>query len=128
LAAAKETVAMLPARCYTRIVIQQTQRPVARHTAAGFSLLELFLMAVIIFIPFTFSISPRSKSHQDKASAECRNHRQNICAALRTFSGENHNRFGGNFLFCAGNVRTTPARTAFPLPQGTDVILLNPKP
>jgi hypothetical protein len=87
LAAAKETVAMLPARCYTRIVIQQTQRPVARHTAAGFSLLELFLVAVIIFIPFTFSISPRSKSHQDKAPAECRNHRQNICAALRTFPG-----------------------------------------
>ena len=42
--------------------------------------------------------------------------------------GNNHNRFGGNFLFCDGNVQTTPARLAFPLPQATNVILLNPKP
>ena len=89
LAAAKETVATLLARCYTRIVIQHTQRPVARFSAAGFSLLELFLVAVIIFILFTLSISPRSKSHQEKALAECQNHLQNIYAALRTFSGDN---------------------------------------
>ena len=226
LAAGKETVATVLARCYTRIVIQQTQRPAARHSVAGFSLLELFLVAVIIFILFTLSISPRSKSHQEKALAECQNHLQNIYAALRTFSGDNHaalpavsgaetseaplsllvpkfttgseyficpggqdqplpdarpfadrkisyayymgrtlqdgsdaplvsdaqvdtapktpgqtvfspdgkkpgnnhNRFGGNFLFCDGNVQNTPARLAFPLPQGTNVILLNPKP
>jgi prepilin-type processing-associated H-X9-DG protein len=42
--------------------------------------------------------------------------------------GNNHNKFGGNFLFCDGNVQTTPARLAFPLPQATNVILLNPKP
>jgi len=117
LAAAKETVATLPARCYTRIVIQQTQRPVARHTAAGFSLLELFLMAVIIFIPFTLSISPRSKSHQDKAPAECRNHRQNICAGLRTFSGDDHNRFGGNFFATATSGSRRPGRP-FPCRKG----------
>ena len=42
--------------------------------------------------------------------------------------GNNHNKFGGNFLFCDGNVQNTPARLAFPLPPATNVVLLNPKP
>ena len=218
----KETVATLWVRCYTRIVIEQTRRPVARFSTAGFSLLELFLVAVIIFIVFTLFISAGSKSGQEKRLAACQSNLQNIYAALRTFSqdnngalpavpgaqtsearperrtcpaefficpggrdkplpdaqpfadrkisyayylgrtledgsdaplvsdaqvdtasktqgqivfspdgkkpGNNHNKFGGNFLFCDGNVQTTPARLAFPLPQATNVILLNPKP
>ena len=222
----KETVATLWVRCYTRIVIEQTRRPVARFSTAGFSLLELFLVAVIIFIVFTLFISAGSKSGQEKRLAACQSNLQNIYAALRTFSqdnngalpavpgaqtseaplsllvpkyttgsefficpggrdkplpdaqpfadrkisyayylgrtledgsdaplvsdaqvdtasktqgqivfspdgkkpGNNHNKFGGNFLFCDGNVQPTPARLAFPLPQATNVILLNPKP
>ena len=42
--------------------------------------------------------------------------------------GSNHNKFGGNVLFCDGNVKNTPARLAFPLPLATNVVLLNPKP
>ena len=42
--------------------------------------------------------------------------------------GNNHNKYGGNILFCDGNVQNTPARLAFPLPLGTNVVLLNPKP
>ena len=42
--------------------------------------------------------------------------------------GNNHNKFGGNFLFCDGNVQYTPARLAFALPPATNVVLLNPKP
>ena len=207
-------------------MIPQSHKPVVGFSAAGFSLLELFLVVVIIFILFTLSISPRSKSHQERALAECQSHLQNIYVALKTFSadhqaalpavpgaetseaplsllvpkyttgsefficpgspdkslpearpfadrkisyayymgrtlaegpeaplvsdaqvdsspkttgqtvfspdgkkpGNNHNRFGGNFLFCDGNVQTTPSRLAFPLPQTTNVILLNPKP
>ena len=42
--------------------------------------------------------------------------------------GNNHNKFGGNVLFCDGNVQYTPSRLAFPLPLATNVVLLNPKP
>ena len=42
--------------------------------------------------------------------------------------GNNHNKFGGNFLFCDGNVQSTPAVLTFALPPATNVILLNPKP
>jgi prepilin-type processing-associated H-X9-DG protein len=40
----------------------------------------------------------------------------------------NHRKYGGNFLFCDGNVRYTPAVLTFALPPATNVILLNPKP
>ena len=40
----------------------------------------------------------------------------------------NHYQFGGNVLFCDGNVLYTSSRLAFPLPLGTNVVLLNPKP
>ena len=222
----KETVATWLARCYTRIVTKPSKRPVARFSTAGFSLLELFLVAVILFIVFTLFISAGSKSGQEKRLAACQVNLQNIYAALRTFSqdnngalpavpgaqtseaplsllvpkyttgsefficpggrdkplpdaqpfadrkisyayylgrtledgsaaplvsdaqvdtapktpgqmvfspdgkkpGNNHNKFGGNFLFCDGNVQTTPPRLAFPLSPATNVILLNPKP
>lgn len=42
--------------------------------------------------------------------------------------GNNHRKFGGNFLFCDGNVQYTPAVLTFALPPATNVILLNPKP
>jgi prepilin-type processing-associated H-X9-DG protein len=42
--------------------------------------------------------------------------------------GNNHHKFGGNFLFCDGNVQYTPAQLAFALPAATNVVLLNPKP
>ena len=42
--------------------------------------------------------------------------------------GNNHNKFGGNVLFCDGNVQFTPPRLAFPLPLATNGDLLNPKP
>jgi len=88
--AVKETVATLLARCYTRIVIEQTRSPVARFSAAGFSLLELFLVVVIIFILFTLFLSSGSKSYQEKKLTECQGHLQNIYAALRTFSQDNN--------------------------------------
>ena len=42
--------------------------------------------------------------------------------------GNNHNKFGGNFLFGDGNVQFSPARLTLTLPSATNVILLNPKP
>jgi prepilin-type N-terminal cleavage/methylation domain-containing protein/prepilin-type processing-associated H-X9-DG protein len=42
--------------------------------------------------------------------------------------GNNHNRFGGNVMFCDGNVQRSPAHSAFTLTNGPNVVLLNPKP
>lgn len=40
--------------------------------------------------------------------------------------GNNHHRFGGNFLFCDGHVESSPAKAAFALPLTNGVVLLNP--
>jgi prepilin-type N-terminal cleavage/methylation domain-containing protein/prepilin-type processing-associated H-X9-DG protein len=42
--------------------------------------------------------------------------------------GNNHNRYGGNFLFCDGAIEASPAKSAFNLSPPTNVILLNPRP
>lgn len=57
-----------------------------RCSTAGFSILELFLVAVIIFILFTLYLSSGSKSAQEKRLAECQVNLQTMYAAFRTFS------------------------------------------
>jgi prepilin-type N-terminal cleavage/methylation domain-containing protein len=42
--------------------------------------------------------------------------------------GNNHHKYGGTFLFCDGDMKSSPATTAIALPLGTNVVLLNPKP
>jgi len=42
--------------------------------------------------------------------------------------GNNHNKFGGNVMFCDGNVQTSPALAAFNLTNAPNIVLLNPKP
>ncbi len=42
--------------------------------------------------------------------------------------GNNHNKYGGNVMFCDGNVQSSPAQSAFSLTNGPGVVLLNPKP
>jgi prepilin-type processing-associated H-X9-DG protein len=42
--------------------------------------------------------------------------------------GNNHNKFGGNVMFCDGSVRSTPARAAFDLTNAPNIVLLNPNP
>jgi len=222
----KEKVATFPAGCYIPTVILSFQKPVGRSSIAGVSILELFLVMVIIFILFTLYLSSGSKSAQEKRLAACQANLQSIYPALSTFAqdnngglpavpgatnaeaplsllvpkyttgtefficpggedkplpgaqpfadkkisyayymgraladgggaplmsdaqvntlpkttgqlvfsldgkkpGNNHNKFGGNILFCDGNVQYTPAVLTFALPLATNVILLNPKP
>jgi len=40
--------------------------------------------------------------------------------------GNNHRKYGGNFLFCDGHVELSPAAAAFPLPLTNGEVLLNP--
>jgi prepilin-type N-terminal cleavage/methylation domain-containing protein/prepilin-type processing-associated H-X9-DG protein len=42
--------------------------------------------------------------------------------------GNNHHKYGGNFLFCDGSVQSSPPLAAFSLVFSNDVVLLNPKP
>ncbi|MGA2246508.1 MAG: type II secretion system protein [Verrucomicrobiota bacterium] len=42
--------------------------------------------------------------------------------------GNNHHKFGGNFLLCDGSVEFCPAQLTFSLAQEPGVVLLNPKP
>lgn len=42
--------------------------------------------------------------------------------------GNNHNKYGGNIMFCDGSVQTSPAQSAFNLTNAPNVTLLNPKP
>lgn len=42
--------------------------------------------------------------------------------------GNNHNKYGGNVMFCDGNVQSSPPASAFTLTNGPGVVLLNPRP
>ena len=42
--------------------------------------------------------------------------------------GNNHDKFGGNVMFCDGSVRSSPAIAAFDLTNAPNVTLLNPAP
>lgn len=42
--------------------------------------------------------------------------------------GNNHNKYGGNFLFCDGSIQASPAKSDFNLSTTAPVVLLNPKP
>jgi len=42
--------------------------------------------------------------------------------------GNNHHKYGGTFLFCDGDMKSSPPAAAISLPLGTNVVLLNPKP
>ena len=42
--------------------------------------------------------------------------------------GNNHHKYGGNFLLGDGSVQDSPAQLTFPLPAAPGVALLNPKP
>jgi prepilin-type processing-associated H-X9-DG protein len=42
--------------------------------------------------------------------------------------GNNHKKFGGNFLFCDGHVQSTAASVPFALDIPGGIVLLNPKP
>jgi prepilin-type processing-associated H-X9-DG protein len=42
--------------------------------------------------------------------------------------GANHNKFGGNVLFCDGNLQSSPPLAAFDLTNAPNIVLLNPKP
>ena len=53
---------------------------------------------------------------------------QNIFSTTGKPPGNNHEKSGGNVLFCDGHAEFTGPKAAFALPLGEGVALLNPKP
>jgi prepilin-type processing-associated H-X9-DG protein len=53
---------------------------------------------------------------------------QNLFSSDGKPPGNNHEKSGGNVLFCDGRAEYSPAKAAFELPLGDGVTLLNPKP
>ena len=42
--------------------------------------------------------------------------------------GNNHDKYGGNVMFCDGNVQSSPPASAFNLTNAPGIVLLNPRP
>jgi len=42
--------------------------------------------------------------------------------------GNNHHKYGGNFLFGDGSMQMTPPLIPFPLATNAGVVILNPRP
>jgi prepilin-type processing-associated H-X9-DG protein/prepilin-type N-terminal cleavage/methylation domain-containing protein len=53
---------------------------------------------------------------------------QNLFSSDGKPPGNNHEKNGGNFLFCDGHAEASAAKAAFALPLNDGVVLLNPKP
>jgi prepilin-type N-terminal cleavage/methylation domain-containing protein len=53
---------------------------------------------------------------------------QNVFSSTGKPPGNNHHKYGGNFLFCDGRLELTPTRPPFSLVLTQGVVLLNPKP
>jgi prepilin-type N-terminal cleavage/methylation domain-containing protein/prepilin-type processing-associated H-X9-DG protein len=67
-------------------------------------------------------LSDRQVDTQPKRAGEI------IFSANGKSPGNNHHKYGGNFLFADGSVQSSPAELAFPLVFAPGVVLLNPKP
>lgn len=65
-------------------------------------------------------ISDRQINTESKATND------NVFSSTGKAPGNNHHKYGGNFLFCDGHLESSPPRAAFPLVLTQGVVLLNP--
>lgn len=72
--------------------------------------------------PQAFLMSDRQVDTQPKVAGEY------VFSPNGKSPGNNHHKYGGNFLLGDGSVLDSPARLTFSLPATPGVVLLNPKP
>jgi prepilin-type N-terminal cleavage/methylation domain-containing protein/prepilin-type processing-associated H-X9-DG protein len=70
------------------------------------------------------SIEPLLSDQQ--VNTQSKTNGQLVFSATGKPPGNNHHKYGGNFLFCDGRVEESPASAAFPLVLKSHVVLLNP--
>lgn len=85
-------------------------------------------------ISYAYYMGRRSADAEEVLMSDKQVDTQSKTAGQNAFSttgkppGNNHHKFGGNFLFCDGHTELTPARAPFSLGLTQGVVLLNPKP
>ena len=72
--------------------------------------------------PQAFLMSDRQVDTQPKVAGDY------VFSPKGRSPGNNHHKYGGNFLLCDGSVQDSPALLTFSLPAEPGIVLLNPKP
>lgn len=85
-------------------------------------------------ISYAYFMGRRSSDLQEALMSDKQVDTQPKIAGQTVFSttgkppGNNHHKYGGNFLFCDGRTEFSPSEAPFSLVFKQDVVLLNPKP
>ena len=69
-----------------------------------------------------------ARGHAKKVNAEPKRAGEIVFSMNGKPPGNNHHKYGGNFLMCDGSVQFSPAQLTFSLAGAPGVVLLNPKP
>jgi prepilin-type N-terminal cleavage/methylation domain-containing protein len=89
---------------------------------AGHRISYAYFMGRRLDAPKGFLMSDRQVDTQPKVVGEY------VFSPNGRSPGNNHHKYGGNFLLCDGSVQDSPALLTFSLPAEPGVVLLNPKP
>jgi prepilin-type N-terminal cleavage/methylation domain-containing protein len=91
--------------------------PLAKHKIS-----YAYFMGRRLDTPQAFLMSDRQVDTQPKVVGEY------VFSSNGRSPGNNHHKYGGNFLLCDGSVQDSPALLTFSLPAEPGIVLLNPKP
>jgi len=81
-----------------------------------------YYMGLQLDTPQSVLMSDRQVDTQPKVAGEF------VFSTTGKSPGNNHHKYGGNFLFCDGSVQPSTAQLTFSLAATQGVVLLNPKP
>src|SRR5436190_817585 len=113
-----------------------------KRGARAFTLLEMLVTIVLIIIMFVMLYGHGASGQQLARKRKCQKNLQDLHVALQIYAterdglfsldgkkpGNNHHKYGGNFLFVDGRLEMSNAKAPFPLPLTNGVVLLNPRP
>ncbi len=96
--------------------------PLSKHKISYAYYMGRRLSAAAAESPSFVLMSDRQVDTEPKRAGEC------VFSADGKSPGNNHHRFGGNFLFSDGSVQNSGSQLTFSLACPPGVVLLNPKP
>lgn len=89
---------------------------------AKYKISYAYYMGSRLVTPQDFLMSDRQVNTQPKVAGDF------VFSPNGRPPGNNHHKYGGNFLLCDGSVQDSPAQLTFSIPAEPGVVLLNPKP